>query len=529
LASISLYRKHRPQNFAEVVGQNHIKETLKNAILANRISHAYLFTGPRGIGKTTIARIFAKAVNCQKTKNAEPDNKCSNCLEITQGKSLDLIEIDGASNRGIDEIRELTEKIKFTPHNSKFKIFIIDEVHMLTKEAFNALLKTLEEPPAHAIFILATTEVHKIPATVLSRCQRFNFTNITIEQIANHLKELTKKEKITAEPEALYMIASYAGGALRDAVSLLDQIASFGNKKVTTRLVGDMLGVANIETANRLIEFIIKNKTKEALTLIDKTVQEGIDINIFVENLIESLRNILLIKTENQDQVKFFNEKDKSILNDLAKEISPKQLIKIIEQLNQAKQKIKYSTPPQLPIELIIAENQIQENIYSDKNDDTEIQQTNRQVLNIKKTKNSNFREKNIITKENARIKKIGIKEPEKKQLDEAVNQGKLFTQIQQGWSRIIGSIKENNHVLALCLETAGPENIEDGHLMIGFDFPLHRDKIQAIDNKMLIENIIEKQTGNFIPIRCFIRSKRDKVDNQTIDKTVNFFGGELI
>ena len=222
--SNTLYRKYRPQIFAEVISQNHVKTTLANAITMDKVAHAYLFAGPRGIGKTTLARILAKALNCNEKDKLEPCTKCSSCLEIAEGRSLDLIEIDAASNRGINEIRELREQVRVSPSKEKFKVFIIDEVHMLTNEAFNALLKTLEEPPAHAIFILATTEIHRIPETIISRCQRFDFKKIPIPETVKHLEFLVKQEGIKVEKKVIENIARFSQGYLRDAISMLGQI-----------------------------------------------------------------------------------------------------------------------------------------------------------------------------------------------------------------------------------------------------------------------------------------------------------------
>ncbi|MEM5794931.1 MAG: DNA polymerase III subunit gamma/tau, partial [Bacillota bacterium] len=247
MAYIALYRQWRPQDFEQLVGQEHISTTLKNAITSNRIAHAYLFSGPRGTGKTSTAKIMAKALNCLQGPTIHPCNACDRCKRIIDGSSMDVLEIDAASNRGIDEIRELREKVKFTPVDGRYKVYIIDEVHMLTTEAFNALLKTLEEPPAHAIFILATTEPHKIPATILSRCQRYDFRRIDSEAISGRLLKVLQEMSIEAEPEALGVIARFAEGGLRDALSILDQCIAFSGDRITVEDVRSMLGLAGDE------------------------------------------------------------------------------------------------------------------------------------------------------------------------------------------------------------------------------------------------------------------------------------------
>ncbi|HNS26120.1 MAG TPA: DNA polymerase III subunit gamma/tau, partial [Methanobacteriaceae archaeon] len=282
----SIYRKWRPQSFEDIVGQNHITQTLKNAIKMNRIAHAYLFSGPRGVGKTTTARIFAKALNCEKGPTETPCGQCSRCIRISQGQSLDVLEIDGASNRGIEEIRELRSKIGFAPAEGKYKIYIIDEVHMLTDPAFNALLKTLEEPPSQVLFIFATTAPYKVPNTILSRCQSFNFRRISIEEMVEKLKKITDEEKINIDSSSLRLIAESATGSMRDAESILDQVIAYSENKVTAQEVRDILGLLPHEIFYQFFDNIINHNTETALKLINKLVKEGVELNKFVQDLI---------------------------------------------------------------------------------------------------------------------------------------------------------------------------------------------------------------------------------------------------
>src|SRR5665647_694550 len=288
--SQALYRKYRPLTFSDVIGQQHIVQTLSNSIKNGRIGHAYLFTGPRGTGKTTIARIFARIVNCQNPDGSNPCLKCEVCKSITEGRSLDIFEIDAASNTGVDNIRELRENVKFPPSIAKYKVYIIDEVHMLSAGAFNALLKTLEEPPAHVIFILATTEIHKVPETIISRCQRFDFARLPVDNIVKKLSLIAKSEKIEIEKDALEMIAIASEGGMRDAESLLSQVMSLENKKITAKEVEEILGTSQRQSLETLIGQILAKDTTGAIELINKLSQDGYDLDVFNKSLLNYLR-----------------------------------------------------------------------------------------------------------------------------------------------------------------------------------------------------------------------------------------------
>src|SRR5271170_7168862 len=296
MSYLVLARKYRPQSFEELVGQAHITDLLRKSIESGRIAHAFLFCGPRGIGKTSCARILAKSLNCQNGPTLTPCGECSACLEIANGNSFDVIEIDGASNRGIDEIRTLRENVKFAPSYGRYKIYIIDEVHMLTNDAFNALLKTLEEPPEHVKFIFATTEVHKVPATILSRCQRFDFKRIQVEIIMDNLKNICGKEDLKANEEALFAIAKASQGSMRDALSVLDQLSALNDKGIDSADVFSMLGMVEIEFLFDLADALIARNCVKSLDVFNQIIERGKDIKQLGKDLTEHFRHLMIVK-----------------------------------------------------------------------------------------------------------------------------------------------------------------------------------------------------------------------------------------
>ena len=350
----ALYRKYRPKGWDEVIGQGHVVQTLKNAIASDRVGHAYLFAGPRGTGKTTLARLLAKAVNClAEDPKKRPCNECTNCKAVNENRFMDLIEIDAASNTGVDDIRDLRDKINFSPSQGKYKIYIIDEVHMLSTQAFNALLKTLEEPPPHAIFILATTEIHKIPATVLSRCQRHEFRRVPVDEILSNLRQIVKAEGLKADDEALTLIARQATGSMRDAQSLLDQLSSMG-ATITLELAQTVLGTATSQTVLEVIASIRDREPAPGLDAIHRALDSGADPRSLARQVVEYLRDLMLIQMGNGNQVETTREL-KARMSEDAKSLATTDVLRLMKAFNEAAVDTRGGWQPSLSLELALA------------------------------------------------------------------------------------------------------------------------------------------------------------------------------
>ena len=342
MAYTALYRAFRPKTFAEVVGQEHIKTTLKNQIKTGRIGHAYLLNGTRGTGKTSIAKILARAVNCENPKEGEPCNECEICKAILEGSLTDVVEMDAASNNSVEDIREIRNEVNFLPTRAKYRIYIIDEVHMLSTGAFNALLKTLEEPPEHVKFILATTEPQKLPATILSRCQRFDFKKISNQYIAKRLKLVCEKNQIEINEEALNLIAILSEGAMRDALSILERCIQEGESKIDVDKVKDLVGIPKLTYIHKTTEAIIDSNVEKAIEEIDNVINEGKDLTNFLWEMIKYTKDILVTKIGKQPEI--YNKEETEKINQIAEKASKERLLKIILKLSEMENKIKQST-----------------------------------------------------------------------------------------------------------------------------------------------------------------------------------------
>ena len=513
----SIYRKWRPQFFEDIVGQKHITRTLMNAIKLNRITHAYIFSGPRGVGKTTTARILAKALNCIEGPADHPCNKCNQCLRINSGQSMDVIEIDGASNRGIDEIRELRSKIGFAPAEGKYKVYIIDEVHMLTNEAFNALLKTLEEPPSQVLFIFATTAPQKVPNTILSRCQCFNFRRISIGEIVEKLKKIVEKEKLNIDLPSLRLIAESATGSMRDAESILDQVIAFGEKKTTYEDVVEILGIIPQQLFFQLTTAIADSNTSAGLALINKLVKEGVDLHQLVEDMILYIHKLSLIKIFD-DKSDFKNplpaEKPSEEMTALAMKIDMEIMMNIIEELNKIEERIKYNHYPWILLELFMVK------MTLDKTDRAREQHKNIKKPEIKKKIISLKQEEDIIHNEKAQ-KEAFLPEKSKKVISNSAH-----CQFSEIWPKVLSRIKNDRISLYAFLTANSEAFLEDNQLMVGFqpDCLFHKESLEKRENREKVEAILKEEANIEIKLNCFVtdKVKRKKEDFNNFDSDKN-------
>ncbi|MCK5510941.1 DNA polymerase III subunit gamma/tau [Candidatus Parcubacteria bacterium] len=478
---VTLYRSYRPRNFKEIVNQNHIKITLEHEIELNKIAHAYLFCGPRGIGKTTIARVFSKAVNCVNRKDGEhePCNNCDTCNEVNAGRNMDIIEIDAASHTGVDNVRDnVISAARVVPARSKYKVFIIDEVHMLSISAFNALLKILEEPPQNVIFILCTTEVHKIPATIISRCQRFDFKRISVTDIAKKLRYIAEQEKIEIDKEILEAIARRSEGHMRDAESLLGQVVVIGGNKITQKEADLVIPRSDLNEAINLIQAMINNDAGSGIAIVNNMLNDGIDLKRFLLDTIELLRKIMLTKINPALSEKLGLELGESIeikLNNAAMNAKLPQIIIMIEKLISASNDLKSSFIIQLPLEIAIVEICSGSEVKSENFNQQQPSSPVSQPVNFNQTAAYNKDSVKQSNPPSAPAKGIKISKEE----------------ILAKWNEVLVYVKKHNHSLTFILRVCEPRGIENNKLCLAFKYKFHKDRVSDISIKNIIEKVL--------------------------------------
>lgn len=536
---IALYRAWRPQSFQDMVGQQHIIQTLQNAIREQRVSHAYLFSGPRGTGKTSAAKVLAKAVNCERGPGPEPCNECPSCLRITAGNVMDVQEIDAASNRGVEEIRDLRDKVKYAPTEVRRKVYIIDEVHMLTTEAFNALLKTLEEPPPHVMFILATTEPHKLPATIISRCQRFDFRRVSLEEQTGRLREICQKEGITADADALQYIARLSDGGMRDALSILDQISSFTDGNVTYQQVLGMTGGIPSEQFARLATAILESDMGLLLELVEQLMHEGKSADKCLENLLYYFRDLLMIKmVPGADQLtdRVLNPAE---FRDMAAAFTRDRLFLIVETLSRYLGEMKYATHPQTLFEVALMKlcSTQQEAApsagapslstvapeagrSSSPVDSGELDALKRQIAALEKKLEQAIQSGGVAGgREQAapqraaappsapRVSSAGKLPP---QLDKFIagKDSADFGNVYKQWSQVLQGVKEEKVTVHAWFVDGEPVAVMEDAVLVAFKNTIHRDTTEKPANRQVIENVMSAKLGK--PYRLVTMMLRD-------------------
>ena len=524
----ALYRKFRPQTFEEMVGQEHITRTLRNQIMANRVGHAYLFNGGRGTGKTTSAKVLARAINCLNPKDGEPCNECEICKAALNGSLTDIVEMDAASNNSVEDIRSIREEVNFLPTKAKYRVYIIDEVHMLSQGAFNALLKTLEEPPEHVKFILATTEPQKLPATILSRCQRFDFKRISNEDIIKRLEIVCKESNIEITKQALNIIASLAEGAMRDALSILERCVQDGENNIDEDKIKELVGIPKITHIHSITESIIKYNIDEAMESITKVLDEGKDLNNLLWEVIKYIKDILMVKTG--QKLTIYNETDFENLKKLADEVSKERAISLINELSKLENDMKSSTQRLIVFEAGIIRLCDKELASSENNSNTQISDGN-----------SNINTQEIY----ARLEKIenylraggGVARPQTQATQKKITNASTNTSAIAGigkdkkpaqyWQQVVNNFKQSGRIM-LYTNLLNTNAVEIDDMTVGIEFPkgitpFGKTVLEKPENKIEISNQVSIACGKTMQIKYIDTKPQDSGEESEESELSNF------
>jgi DNA polymerase-3 subunit gamma/tau len=536
----ALYRKWRPRTFDEIVGQEHVVRTLRNALASGRVHHAYLFAGPRGTGKTTTARLLAKAVNCEAPDPADrPCNECAICEAVNNGQLMDLIEIDAASNTGVDDVRELRERVGFRPNMARYKVYVIDEVHMLSNAAFNALLKTLEEPPPHAIFVLATTEPHKILPTILSRCQRLDFRRIPLSAIVDRLERIAEQEGIQADHAALTLVARQATGSMRDAESLLDQLAAYNAGGITVDEVRAALGTGSEEAVVHLTDALAAGDIAQGLTIINAAADQGTDPRQFARQVVQHLRGLLLTRMGSQEVPFHVPEELKGTFRDQAAAFDPRDLARAVRSFNDAASEARAAWQPQLPLELAFVEAAMPMKPEAPAEPTAAAPAPRTAPPSAPKRRPARKREKAERAPEASSTPKedappqSGISHMDEP-ADAPAPAGDLsLGEVQARWDDLLSAIRSRNLQLEALLRSGDPIRTEKDTLIIGFSYDFHKGKVAEDANRHIIEDALEELLGRKVRIQCqLIKSgqpEQPSSSSQPVDPEPSGTNDELI
>ncbi len=532
MSYLVLARKWRPQTFEDLVGQEPISRILKNAITQNKVAHAYIFSGPRGVGKTTTARILAKALNCVNGSTPDPCGKCHSCVEISDGSSMDVSEIDGASNTGVDNIRDLRERVRYAPSGGRYKVYIIDEAHMLSTSAFNALLKTLEEPPPHVIFVLATTEPKKIPPTVLSRCQHLPFRRISGQKIKERLKFISNTDGINATDSALEMIARAADGSMRDSLTILDQIASF-SEDITASEIKDLLGLTDIETLSRLTSAIIDGDGKGIINLISELTNTGTDLKALTKDLLQFIRNLLIatIVGETEDIIDL-SEEELSAINALKEKTTEEHTALVLSELIKAEPAIRSAFFPRIALEMTLIKLSLLSHLKS-------VNEALKIIHGVGDKSHESAVSSQQSTKHSPACEKINSRQSEDTSptVHHSITPSLHHASLSDIWNAVLEKVDETNHPLYSKL-SEGNTSFEDDNIKIVFNGGLSVHVESVKENIPIIKKIIKEISGHDIPINIEtlkVKSvtkkdlKEKALNNPIVKEALELFEGRIV